>query len=302
MKHIKVMSVLIACALNFGSLLSNTEISDDSTALKVGLLKLDDDDVPYQPLVDLPVDLKSNRIINFQSTTVLPKGGFELSIQHRFGKIDGGIDQLWGVDNLNSMRLGFDYGLTKNLTVGLGRSSLKKTYNTYMKYRLIGKNSSKFHLTYLADLMVDGRATNDWGLSPFFFTHRMNYTHTLAASFNFNNSIFFGVSPSLVHFNLVENLNDANDYFTCAAYLRAKIIPKVFMTFEASQNFTTSSIVPQNQNPSVGFGIEYYTPKHVFQLSLSNTRGLNEPYVMVSDPAVSSFSQFCLGFNIVRRW
>ena len=103
MKHIKVMSVLIACALNFGSLLSNTEISDDSTAVKVGLLKLDDDDVPYQPLVDLPVHLKSNRIINFQSTAVLPKGGFELSIQHRFGKIDGGIDQLWGVDNLNSM-------------------------------------------------------------------------------------------------------------------------------------------------------------------------------------------------------
>lgn len=302
MKTLKLITILLACALKFGSLRANSESSEDSTNVKIGLLKLDDDDVAYQPLVDLPIHLKSNRIINFQSSAVLPKGSFELSIQHRFGKIDGGIDQLWGIDNLNSMRLGFDYGLTKNLTLGVGRSSLKKTYNTYFKYRLIGKNSSKFHLTYLADVMVDGRATNDWGLSPFFFTHRMNFTHSLSASFNLNQALYIGVSPTLVHFNLVDQSTDVNDYVVCAAYLRAKVIPKVYVTFEGSLNFTNSSLVPQNQNPSIGFGVEYYTPKHVFQLSLSNSRGLNEPYVMVSDQAVSAMSQFCLGFNIVRRW
>jgi len=302
MKQIKVIAILLASALNFGSLLADVEISEDSTKVKIGLLKLDDDDIPYQPIVDLPIHLKSNRIINFQSTTVLPKGSLEVSIQHRFGKISGGVDQLWGIDNLNSMRIGVDYGITKDLTMGAGRSSLNKTYNSYLKYRLIGKNTSNFQMTYLFDLMVDGRATNDWGLTPFYFTHRINYTHTLSASMKIADRVFFGISPTLVHFNLVDGINDENDIFVAAAFVRAKVLRKLFLTIESSKIVPTSDNVPQNIQPSLGFGLEYYTPKHVFQISFSNTRSLNEPYVMVSDQPVSGLSNYCLGFNIIRRW
>lgn len=301
MKQPKLYLFLVLSLLKLNSLKAFVRV-DDSTNNFETLLILDDDLIPYQPIVDLPIHLKSNRIINFQSTTVLPKGSLEVSIQHRFGKISGGMDQLWGIDNLNSMRIGVDYGVTKDFTLGAGRSSLNKTYNSYLKYRLIGKNSANFQMTYLFDMMIDGRSTNDWGLTPFYFTHRLNYTHTLSASIKITDQVFIGVSPTVVHFNLVDGINDENDIFVAAAYIRAKLLRKLFLTAESSKIVPISENVPQNINPSFGLGIEYYTPKHVFQISFSNTRSLNEPYVMASDQPASGLSNFCLGFNIIRRW
>lgn len=266
------------------------------------LLLLDESDIKYLPLTDLPIHIKSNRIINFQSSAVLPKGSLEVSIQHRFGAVNTGIDNLWGIDNLNSMRLGIDYGVTNNLTAGIGRSSLNKTYNVYGKYRLVGNSISSFTLTYMADMMIDGRTENSWGLTPFYFSHRINYIHSLLASYKIKDNLFIGLSPTVVHRNLVDLMTDNNDIFVASAYVRAKIIPKVYLTIEGSKIIETSVNVPQNVKPTVGLGVEYYTPKHVFQLSFSNTRSLNEAYIMAMDQPVTNFSQFCLGFNIVRRW
>ncbi len=288
--------------LLFVSNFSNAKCEFDGKNDSAKLLLLTETDINYLPLTDLPIHIKSNRIINFQSSAVLPKGSLEVSIQHRFGALNTGIDNLWGIDNLSSMRLGIDYGITNNLTAGIGRSSLNKTYNVYGKYRLIGNSISPFTLTYLADMMVDGREENTWGLKPFFFSHRINYVHTLLASFKVKDFLFIGISPTLVHKNLVELSTDDNDIYVVSAYVRAKVIPKVYLTLEGSKIIETSVNVPQNVKPSFGLGVEYYTPKHVFQLSFSNTRSLNEAYIMAVDQPVMDFSQFCLGFNIVRRW
>lgn len=278
------------------------QVNTDSSSNSEHLLLLEPEPFYQLPLSDLEIQSKTLRIVNLQSSAVLPKGSFEVAIQHRFGALEGGIDKLWGIDNLNSMRLGFDYGITNDFTAGIGRSSLKKTFNGYVKYKLIGSQLSKFNLTYLADMSIDGRAESDWGLTPFFATHRFIYTHSLLMSCKVSEKLFVGLNPTLVHFNYIQETAMSNDIPVIAGYVRVGATKHLNFTLEASQIVGLGLPVPQKENPSVGIGVEYFTPNHAFQISLSNTRSFNEPYFMVEDSPSNAINQFCLGFNIVRRW
>jgi len=256
----------------------------------------------YAPVLDLNIKSKSLRIINGHSSAVLPNGSFEISIAHRFGQVSTGIDNLWGVDNMNSNRIGFDYGITKKITFGAGRSSYYKTFNGYVKYALVGNYASNFNLTYLVDMAIDGRSTSDWNLNPFYFTHRINYTHQLIASYAFHPNLVVGFTPTLVHMNLVDGLNMGNDIPVMGGYIRLALNKHASFTLEANKITSFGMDLPIKDNPTVGLGFELFTPKHAFQISLSNSRMLNEPYFMVTDQVPNTFGQFCLGFNIVRRW
>ncbi len=254
------------------------------------------------PLTDASAQAKSLRLITGHTTETLPKGTFELTIQHRFGEISSGAENLYGIDNLNSMRIGFDCALGNRVTVGLGRSSMKATYNSYMKWRIIGSPEKKFNLTYLADASLDGRSSSSWGVTPFFYTHRLAYTHQLIASMQLGEKLVIGVAPSVVHFNLVDRIDYSNDIPLIHAYIRRSFGKKIAFTAEGS--YIPQGIIPNptKTDPTVGFGFEYFTPRHAFQISLTNSRSLNEPYFLISDATSSSISNFCLGFNLVRRW
>lgn len=251
------------------------------------------------PVMDQSVKDKSIRLINTQTATMLPKGSFEVGIQHRFGAVNTGVDNLWGLDNFSSMRLSFDYGFHDRLTGGIGRSSLNKTYNAYLKASLLGGYNHKFNLVYLVDMAYDGRAQANWNLDPFYNTHRMYYTHQLIAAYMPLENVAVSVSPTLVHRNLVESSDLKNDIGLVVATLRLAVNKKMNLTGEFSQRVWGKSGI---SNSAMGIGFEYFTPKHAFQLSLSNTRSLNEAYFMTLDPPSKSLSQFNLGFNIVRRW
>lgn len=64
---------------------------------------------------------KSSRVINSHSMEFIGKGVMDFRILHRFGEINSGANNLFGLDQAN-MRFGFDFGILKNLTIGVGRS------------------------------------------------------------------------------------------------------------------------------------------------------------------------------------
>ena len=63
-------------------------------------------------------------------------GSLNFEIQHRFGTINEGAYNLWGLD-FATFRLGFDYGISDRVSVGIGRSSYLKTFDGYVKYKLL---------------------------------------------------------------------------------------------------------------------------------------------------------------------
>src|ERR1700704_785908 len=79
---------------------------------------------------------KATHIVNMQTIEAPAAGALSFLIQHRFGQLNSGSYNFFGLDNAN-LRLGLDYGLTDRLTAGIGRSSDLKTFDGYLKYKLL---------------------------------------------------------------------------------------------------------------------------------------------------------------------
>ena len=92
-------------------------------------------DEPKEETVYTFASFKTNRIVNGHSVEMVMKRNFDFKISHRFGLMDEGFYDLFGLDEA-SIRIGGDYGITNNLNVGVGRSTFEKTYDGYIKYRL----------------------------------------------------------------------------------------------------------------------------------------------------------------------
>src|SRR6476620_3911483 len=91
---------------------------------------------------------KGIHLINAQTVESPAKHDLNFIIMHRFGKLNDGAYNFFGLDNAN-IRLGLDYGITDRLGVGIARSSLEKTFDGYLKYRLIDQTegAKKFPVT-----------------------------------------------------------------------------------------------------------------------------------------------------------
>ena len=79
---------------------------------------------------------KTDRVINLHSLESTAAGVLDVKISHRFGSVNGGVYNLFGLDEA-TIRLGADYGITDRLTIGVGRSSYEKTYDGFIKYKLL---------------------------------------------------------------------------------------------------------------------------------------------------------------------
>ena len=71
---------------------------------------------------------KSLKIINLESTKLAAKGDLYFVVAHRFGFVDKGFDDFFGLDNANT-QIKFLYGVNDWLTVHAARSGFQETYD-----------------------------------------------------------------------------------------------------------------------------------------------------------------------------
>jgi hypothetical protein len=93
-----------------------------------------------------------------QSVENPAKGNLIFVIQHHFGYVNQGIYELFGLDQA-TIRLGFEYGITDWLMVGIGRSSYGKTYDGNVKIRILrqstGEKNSPVSVNYFGSIGVN---------------------------------------------------------------------------------------------------------------------------------------------------
>jgi hypothetical protein len=82
---------------------------------------------------------KALYIVNMKTIEAPAAGALNFEIQHRFGTINSGSYNLWGLD-FATFRLSLDYGITDRLSIGIGRSTTEKTFDGYVKYKLLRQN------------------------------------------------------------------------------------------------------------------------------------------------------------------
>lgn len=242
---------------------------------------------------------KSSRVINGHSIEFIGKGVLDVRILHRFGYLDDGISTLFGLDEA-SMRMGLDYGLAKNLTIGVGRSTLKKELDGFFKYRIIqqstGPGSSPVSLVWVSGMTVH---TLKWAYPDRDnkFSSRLGYYHQLIVGRKFNERFSLQLAPLFVHRNLIDSVKNSNDTWALGIGGRMKISKRVALVLDYHP--ILSGKQEGTYDPlSVGFDIE--TGGHVFQLHFSNATGMNEKEFITNTTGEFWKGEIRFGFNLSR--
>ncbi|SDD92941.1 DUF5777 family beta-barrel protein [Niabella drilacis] len=244
---------------------------------------------------------KSSRVINGHSIEFIGKNVLDVRILHRFGRINDGIGEFFGLDQA-SMRLGFDYGLGKNLTIGLGRSTAGKELDGFIKYRLIQQAAGVKGAAPFSVVLATGAALTTQKLAAdakYTDTkHRMAYYSEIIIGRKFTEAFSLQLAPAYVHRNLVQDLADNNDTYALGIGGRLKLSKRV--AFVADYHYVISGLNKDiYKNPlSLGFDIE--TGGHVFQLHFSNATGMNEKAFITNTTDNWGSGEIRFGFNLSR--
>ncbi|HTB51522.1 MAG TPA: DUF5777 family beta-barrel protein [Ferruginibacter sp.] len=255
---------------------------------------------------------KAIYIVNMQTVEGEGKGMLNFEIQHRFGEINGptgGSYNLYGLDNA-TLRLGFDYGITNRLTVGIGRSSYLKTFDGYLKYKILrqtdGNNNMPVTISAVGFASIYTQKNPDDSFLN--IGNRTAYAAQLLIARKFNRNISVQLAPTYIHYNLVATPQDKNDIFAIGAGARVKFTKR--MSIEAEYNYLPDGqIVSQKTHNSFSFGWGIETGGHVFQLVFSNSQSMNQTqYVAQSIHGVEQSTNdwgagnIYFGFNISRNF
>jgi len=271
-----------------------------SVAQQPDLLKLVDDDKPKKEHVANA--FKSTRVISGQSMEFLGKGVLDFRILHRFGLVNTGVTNLYGFDQAQ-MRLGLDYGLTKNLMFGFGRSTLGKELDGFIKFRPVwqsrGPGSFPFSIVIVTGMTLDPTQAPPSDSSKFrFYSSRLAFYNGLILGRKFSERFSLQFTPEMVHRNLVDSVHTSNDVFAMGVGTRFKLSKRV--AFVIDYHYIVYGMKPGTySNPlSVGFDIE--TGGHVFQLHFSNSQGMNERALLTQTTDKWSNGGIRFGFNLSR--
>jgi hypothetical protein len=248
---------------------------------------------------------KGTRLINGQTIETVGKNQLNFWISHRFGALNTGfIDNFFGLDEAR-IRLGLEYGINDQLTIGIGRSSQEKMYDFYAKYKLLRQsNTMPVTLTLYGSNALSTVATGstlESGTVMKYYDNleRMTYTGQILLARKFSDKFSFQLMPTLIHFNKSETTDTPNEMVALGVGGRIKLTKRLSITGEyyyADFNRPKGSLY--NNSLAVGFDIE--TGGHVFQLHFTNARGMIERQFIAQTTKSWSDGGIFYGFNISR--
>jgi hypothetical protein len=264
-------------------------------------LKSADDSIPTNAVNQT---FTSTRIINGHSVETIKKQQLEFRVSHRFGQLNEGIDQFYGLDH-GIIHLGLEYGLKDWLEIGIGRSTFEKTVNGFVKASILKQSSGEknfpFHLTYLAGSEIITIKNLDTSKNVTFHS-RLSFIHQLLIARKFSEKFSAQLSPTFVHRNMVPTTLDKNDLFALGFGARYKITRWISITGEyfLVRQPHREMLQTRYYNPlSVGIDIDTGSG-HVFQIMLTNSQAMVEGGFIGKTTGKWSDGGVHLGFNISR--
>ncbi len=245
---------------------------------------------------------KGTRILNGHSIENRKDKELEFLISHRFGRVNLGFDELFGLDQSN-IRFALEYGLNDDITIGLGRSSYEKTYDSFMKYSLLkqkkGANSFPFAVSLFGSVAV--KTLKDFDPSDKrTFSESLFYVGQVLIARKVNSSFSFQLTPTYVHRNTVRINEDPHDIFALGLGTRIKLNKRV--SFNSEYYFAMDESKSINARNSLAFGVDIETGGHVFQLILSNAITMIEKSFITETTDDFFAGDIHFGFNISRTF
>ena len=262
------------------------------------LLLLDD----KPPTEYTSATFKATRLVNFHTVEVLGKRCLDFRISHRFGELNTGMYNAFGLDGGANIRLGLEYSHDGRLMFGAGRTSSQKIIDGFVKYKLLRQttdNKMPVTLTLFSSMFYTFE-NRKIGTVNYYnnFTDRISYCHQLMIGRKFNSKFSLQLTGGMVHFNLVENFTDKNDCYFSGIVTRFKITKRQAITLEYAARLNKYSLDKFYDSFAIGYDVE--TGGHVFQVHLTNSFALTEnQFYMYTRTSWSDWG-VRIGFNISR--
>jgi hypothetical protein len=246
---------------------------------------------------------KSTRLVLSQTTEMVKKNNFNFQIIHRFGDIagtDGGPQTAFGLDRVNDVMFGFEYGISDNFNVILDRSTISQLVQVELKYAVLHQttdNSTPFALTVLGEAGAKPYA-------PFpTFGSRLSYLAQAIIARQFTD-ISLQVSPTYVRDNTPYPILAGNEkqFFALQAAARLKLSNHTGLIVDYAHPFSNFRDNTASFQDPLGIGYEVETGGHVFTVNFSNANSISEMNYLSNSQQRISKGQYRIGFTISRMF
>lgn len=241
---------------------------------------------------------KTTRLMNGHTVENVAPGVLDLRISHRFGPINSGPYEFWGLDQA-SMRLGFDYGISKRLMVGVGRSTYQKQYDGFMKFKILRQAGGGMPVTasLMSSMMMKTLHFTDPN-RPNYYTSQLYFANQLLIAKKISEGLSLQLMPTMIHYNLVTESTTPNDILAIGGGGRLKLTKRVSLNAEYYYQLPGHKLPGTTNSLSIGFDIE--TGGHVFQLLFTNSVGMTERTFIAETTGKFFNGDVRFGFNISR--
>lgn len=246
-------------------------------------------------------------LLDNQTVMVPIKGTLEFDIQHRFGTVNNGAKDLFGLFAPSNIRLGISYVPIKKLNLGIGITKERMQLDLSAKYALFQQTPHKMpvSVSYFANVVIDTRDKSNFTYS----VHRYSYFNQLMIARKISSKFSAQVAPSFSWFNNVEGYVDSkgviqkkmHNYHLAIAFMgRYRLTKKSAVIVGYDQPLTQHPM--NNPHPNISFGLETTTSSHAFQVFFGNYAGIVPQSNNMFNQNDYTKSQYVIGFNITRLW
>lgn len=242
-----------------------------------------------------------------QTGVLYNKNTLEFAMQHRFGLVNSGNNDLIGIYGAANIRLGFSYAPIKNLNIGFGYTKNKLILDFNAKYGILTQtrsNSMPVSLAYYVNMGIEQQSKENY----INYSDRMSYFHELIIMRRFNKDLSILIAPSFTHYNSVtwqktpagEYQIMNNDTWGISAGLRYKFTSQIAAMIGYDQPLTNHDI--NDPLPSINIGVEFSTGSHAFQILFTNNNKIQPQENFMFNQNDYANGDFLIGFNITRLW
>jgi hypothetical protein len=268
---------------------------------------------------------KTVRIANAQTIETVKKNHLDFRIAHRFGNIynsdlrnaiNNTFQTFFGFGEVSDVRFSLDYGLTEDITIGIGRNSGFRLIDGTVKWKILKQTADgkmPFSMAVFSSLGYSHDLPGNIysGIVKDFPTnelHRFNFFHQIVLASKINEWLSLEILPSYMHRNFIrESYNssgaaDVNSFFSLGVGGRLKLSKRV--SFIGDYFYNMAQYYSNNEkayNP-LALGFEIETGGHVFSLFFTNANFLIENNFIPYTTDTWTKGQIKFGFTISRTF
>ena len=253
---------------------------------------------------------ESGVLIDQQTSYIPTVKTLEFVIQHKFGSIENGRSDLFGIyAPAANVRLGLNYVIANNLQIGWGISK-NNMYNDFnAKWTILEqtrKNTIPVFVTVYANAAINGSPDANFG-TEYQFSDRYAYFSELIIGRKVTERLTLQGAVSFSHANSVAEKFD-HDRIGLHANGRVKVSAQGSIIFNFDAPLKIESISEQrpewgnHPKPNLSFGYEVSTSTHAFQIYMGNSGGMLLQDIMMNNFNKIEKDNFAIGFTITRLW